>query len=42
VRAALHGFVTLESSAGFGLPLSLDESFERLVAMLDRGLSGAS
>jgi AcrR family transcriptional regulator len=42
VRAALHGFATLESSEGFGLPLSVDESFERLVAMLDRGLSSVS
>jgi AcrR family transcriptional regulator len=38
IRSALHGFVLLESQAGFGLPLSLDESFARLVAMLDRGL----
>jgi AcrR family transcriptional regulator len=42
VRAALHGFVLLESREGFGIPLPLDESFERLVVMLDRGLSGAS
>jgi AcrR family transcriptional regulator len=39
VRAALHGFVALEADQGFGIPLSLDESFDRLVAMLDRGLS---
>jgi AcrR family transcriptional regulator len=38
VRSALHGFVTLETQQGFGLPLSLDESFETLVEMLDRGL----
>ena len=38
VRAALHGFVTLEAGEGFGLPLDLDESFARLVALLDRGL----
>jgi AcrR family transcriptional regulator len=38
VRAALHGFVTLESGEGFKIPLSLDESFERLVTVLDRGL----
>jgi AcrR family transcriptional regulator len=39
VRAALHGFVTLEADEGFGIPLSLDESFDRLVAVLDRGLT---
>jgi AcrR family transcriptional regulator len=41
VRAALHGFVTLEAVGGFGLPLPIDESFERLVAALDRGLTRA-
>src|SRR5205823_1593630 len=38
VRAALHGFVTLETGGGFGLPLALDDSYERLVEVLDRGL----
>jgi len=38
VRSALHGFVTLEGSEGFGIPLDLDETFTRLVATLDRGL----
>ena len=38
IRAGLHGFVTLEAERGFGLPLDLDESFDVLVAMLDRGL----
>jgi AcrR family transcriptional regulator len=38
VRAALHGFVVLESSGGFRLPEDLDESFERLVAMVTAGL----
>jgi AcrR family transcriptional regulator len=38
VRSALHGFVLLETGQGFGLPLSLDESFAVLVEMLDRGL----
>jgi AcrR family transcriptional regulator len=39
VRAALHGFVMLETAGGFGLPLALDDSFEELVAVLDRGLA---
>jgi AcrR family transcriptional regulator len=38
IRAALHGFVMLETGAGFGMPLDLDESYARLVATLDRGL----
>ena len=38
VRAALHGFVSLEAAGGFGIPLDVDESFERLVALLDEGL----
>jgi AcrR family transcriptional regulator len=41
VRSALHGFVLLETGQGFGLPLSLDESFAVLVEMLDRGLQQA-
>ncbi|OLT30079.1 transcriptional regulator [Nocardiopsis sp. CNR-923] len=31
VRSALHGFVDLETRGGFGLPESVDESFELLV-----------
>jgi hypothetical protein len=38
VRAALHGFVSLEQIGGFRIPISLDETYERLVQMLDRGL----
>lgn len=41
VRAALHGFVELEVAGGFRIPLELDETFERLVSVLDRGLSTA-
>jgi AcrR family transcriptional regulator len=39
VRAALHGFVSLETGGGFGLPLDLDESFDRLIAVLHRGFA---
>jgi len=39
VRSALHGFVTLEAAGGFGLPQSVDDSYARLVALLDSGLS---
>jgi AcrR family transcriptional regulator len=35
VRAALHGFVDLERSGGFGLPSPVDRSFALLVDALD-------
>jgi len=38
VRAALHGFVSLEREGGFAMPIELQESYRRLVRMLDRGL----
>jgi len=42
VRAALHGFAALEAGGGFGMRQSVDESFERLVGLLDVGLSASS
>lgn len=39
VRAALHGFVTLEHEGGFALPVDLDESFGAMIAMLQAGLA---
>jgi AcrR family transcriptional regulator len=38
VRSALHGFVTLETDAGFAMPISPEETYRRLIAMLDTGL----
>jgi AcrR family transcriptional regulator len=38
VRVALHGFVALEAEGGFAIELPLDDTFERLIAILDRGL----
>lgn len=38
LRAALHGFVALESEGAFGLPQSVDRSFARLVDVLDTAL----
>lgn len=38
VRSAFHGFVTLEASGGFGLPHSVDASYERLVDAVDHAL----
>jgi AcrR family transcriptional regulator len=42
VRSALHGFVALEAAEGFGIPLDLDVSFTRLVAVIDRGLTAVA
>jgi len=38
VRSALHGFVSLEASGGFGLPQSVDASYERVVVAVDHAL----
>lgn len=38
VRSVLHGFVDLEAANGFGIPLSTDETFQRLMQMLIQGL----
>lgn len=38
VRAALHGFVSIEAAGGFGLPLDLDESFELVLSSVVAGL----
>jgi AcrR family transcriptional regulator len=35
IRAAHHGFVSLEAVGGFGLPQSVDATFDRLVDALD-------
>lgn len=38
LRSALHGFVSLEISGGFGMPQDIDRSFDRLVTSLDAAL----
>lgn len=38
VRSTLHGFVGLEAEGGFGLPDSVDASFDSLVEAVDRAL----
>ncbi len=40
LRSLLHGFVTLEAGGGFGIPLDLDESFRRSIAIYTAGLVG--
>jgi AcrR family transcriptional regulator len=37
LRSALHGFVSLETAGGFGMPLDLDETFRRLIQVMIRG-----
>jgi AcrR family transcriptional regulator len=39
MRAALHGFVSLEQDGGFRMPVALERSYERLIAILDLGFS---
>jgi Bacterial regulatory proteins, tetR family. len=38
LRSALHGFVSLEASGGFGLPRDVDESFETLIDVVVAGM----
>lgn len=42
LRAALHGFVSLETIGGFGLDVDVDESFEWLVEYLADALESAA
>jgi len=38
VRSAIHGFIMLEERGGFQMPVDLEQTWERMIAMLDRGL----
>jgi hypothetical protein len=38
LRASLYGFVSLESSGGFGLPADVNRSFERYIQSLTQQL----
>ncbi len=42
LRSAVHGFATLEAIGGFGIPLSIDESFAWLVECFVTGLNAAA
>ncbi len=42
MRAAIYGFVTLETGGGFGIPLETDASYEWLLDLIDRGLTETS
>ena len=39
VRSTLHGFLELERTGGFGLPTSIDQSFDVLIDALDLSLT---
>lgn len=39
LRSLVHGFATLERSGGFGIPLNIDETFDRLLRIFLRGLA---
>ncbi len=38
VRSAMHGFITLEERGGFRMEVDLEQTWERMITMLDRGL----
>jgi AcrR family transcriptional regulator len=38
VRSAIHGFITLEQGGGFQMPVDLEQTWERMITMFDRGL----
>jgi AcrR family transcriptional regulator len=42
IRSALHGFVVLEQSGGFGMPESIDESFDRMTDLLISAVQAVS
>ena len=40
VHAAVHGFSSLEAAGSFGMPQSIDRSYDRLIDGLDTALTG--
>jgi AcrR family transcriptional regulator len=38
LRAALHGFLTLEAGGGFGMPRDIDRSYQRFITAFDTAL----
>lgn len=40
IRSAIHGFVSLEVSGGFGIPQDLDHSFAQMIDGIDAALRG--
>ncbi|HET9125942.1 MAG TPA: WHG domain-containing protein [Solirubrobacteraceae bacterium] len=42
VRSALHGFIALQAQGGFQMQADADETWERMITLLDRGLAAAA
>ncbi len=42
VRSAVHGFITLQQSGGFRMDADPEQTWARMLAMLDRGLRAPS
>jgi AcrR family transcriptional regulator len=42
LRSAMHGFCTIETAGGFGLPVDIEDSFQTLVDLLIAGLRASS
>lgn len=40
LRAIAHGFATLEAAGGFGMPVGVDESFDRVLRAFVAGMPG--
>jgi AcrR family transcriptional regulator len=40
LRSVVHGFVSLEQAGGFGMAISLDDSFQRLIEIFLDGIAG--
>jgi len=41
-RSSLHGFVALDAAGSFGLPHDIDQSFRRMIDVLEVGLASTS
>lgn len=41
LRSAMHGFIDLERTGGFGMPLDRQESFRKLIQLVIQGLHAA-
>ncbi len=42
LRALLHGFLELEANRGFGMPIDIDESFDRSVDLMIEAITAAA
>jgi AcrR family transcriptional regulator len=42
LRATLHGFITLERAGGFGMPVDINRTFDRIIAGIAETITGWS